>query len=192
MLSLWSTVSLQWFCAYIYLYLSFMENILFPGYFLISEEFAAHYLWKYCPSSILSSRVSTPFSVSLNLLFILSISFLFYPFGIEFSDILFSSPVLSSAVSSAVNQHSFKFDQLYFSLFDFKNVNLKFHFVYPGNFRYTNIVYIAILYFVSENSNICNLLEGMSKFTILLALIQVSLLSLICLVIFHSILIVYF
>lgn len=94
-LSWWSTVSLQWFYAYIYLYLSFTENILVPGYFLISGEFAAHYLCKYCLSSILSSQVSTPFSLSLNLLFIFSIS-LSYLFGINFSDILFSSSVLSS------------------------------------------------------------------------------------------------
>lgn len=53
---------------------------------------------------------------------------------------------------------------------------------------YINILYIATFYFAFENSNICNLLEGMSKFTILLAFIQFSLLSLMCSVIFNSIL----
>jgi len=68
-------------------------------------------------------------------------------------------------------------------------ISLKFHLlVYPGSFRYINILYIAILYFVSENSNICNFLKGMSKFATLLVLIQVSLLSLMCLVIFNSVL----
>lgn len=46
-------------------------------------------------------------------------------------------------------------------------ISLKFHFTcLSGNFRYTNILYMAILYFISENLSICNLWEGISTFTI--------------------------